>query len=184
MIYSQYFHIHGRSIISVILVVAVKKVPCQRIILFLPELRHVLEEFGRLGFWGQSLGLVRTEEMSQMVNEVVRAVETMSVKRIGALIVFEREARLEDIISTGTIINAQATSELINTIFHKGTPLHDGALLIRQDRVTAAGCTLPLTASPRVDAAVHTRHKAALGMSEESDAVVVVVSEETGTISL
>ncbi len=154
------------------------------VILFLPELRHTLEEFGRLGFWRSSLGLVRTEEMSIMVNEVIKAVSTMAVKRVGALIVFERESGLEDIIATGTPLHADASADLINTIFHTGTPLHDGAIVIRQDKIVAAGCTLPLTASPRVDAAVHTRHKAALGMSEDSDAVVIVVSEETGTVSL
>ncbi len=158
--------------------------PVAVVILFLPELRHALEEFGRPGFWGSSLGLVRTEEMSGMIGSVVSAVSTMAVKRIGALIVFERETRLEDIIATGTPINATASAELINTIFYKGTPLHDGAVVIRQDKIAAAACTLPLTESPKVDAAVHTRHKAALGMSEQSDAVVVIVSEETGTISI
>ena len=158
--------------------------PVAIVILFLPELRHALEEFGRPGFWGRSLGLVRTEEMSIMVGEVVKAVSTMSVKRVGALIVFEREAGLEDIIANGTAMNAVATADLLNTIFYKGTALHDGAVIIRQDKIAAAGCTLPLTDSPRVDAAVHTRHKAALGMSEDSDAVVIVVSEETGTVSL
>jgi diadenylate cyclase len=127
---------------------------------------------------------MRTEEMETMVGEVVKAVSTMSVKRVGALIVFEREAKLEDIIATGTPINSDTTADLLNTIFHTGTPLHDGAVVIRQGRVAAAACTLPLTASPRLDAAIHTRHKAALGMSEDSDAVVIVVSEETGTVSL
>jgi diadenylate cyclase len=158
--------------------------PVAIVILFLPELRHALEEFGRPGFWGRSLGLVAREDMSHMIRNVVTAVSTMSVKRIGALIVFERESRLEDIISTGTIINAITTSDLLGTIFYKGTPLHDGAVIIRGDSIVAAGCILPLTVSPKVDAAVHTRHKAALGMSEESDAVVVIVSEETGTISI
>ena len=158
--------------------------PVALVILFLPELRHALEEFGRPGFWGRSFGLVAKEEMSEMIEAVVTAVSTMSVKRIGALIVFEREVRLEDIIATGTELNADVSSALIGTIFYKGAPLHDGAIVIRADRLVAAGCTLPLTASPRVDAAVHTRHKAAIGMSEESDAVVVVVSEETGTISI
>jgi diadenylate cyclase len=158
--------------------------PVAIVILFLPELRHALEEFGRPGFWGRSLGLVASERMIDMINAVVSAVSTMSVKRIGALIVFERETGLEDIIATGTEMNAKASSALLGTIFHKGTPLHDGAVVIREDMIVAAGCTLPLTASPKVDAAVHTRHKAALGMSEESDAVVVVVSEETGTVSI
>lgn len=158
--------------------------PVAVVILFLPELRHALEEFGRPGFWGRSFGLVRGEEMVEMVDEVVQSVSTMSFKRVGALIVFERENGLEDIIATGTILDAQASSELLGTIFQKGGPLHDGAVIIRQHKIVAAGCTLPLTTSPRVDGAVHTRHKAALGMTEESDAVVIVVSEETGTVSL
>lgn len=158
--------------------------PVALVILFLPELRHALEEFGRPGFWGRSFGLVVKEDMSEMIEAVVAAVGTMSIKRIGALIVFERESGLEDIIATGTELHAEVTSDLIGTIFYKGTPLHDGAMVIRGSQIVAAGCTLPLTSSPRVEAAVHTRHKAALGMSEESDAVVVIVSEETGTISI
>jgi diadenylate cyclase len=158
--------------------------PVALTILFLPELRHALEEFGRPGFWGRSFGLMPRETMAEVVDEVVRAVSTMSVKRIGALIVFERENALQDVIDTGTVLNAQVTSELIGTIFYKGSPLHDGAAIVRQDQIVAAGCTLPLTVSPKVDATVHTRHKAALGISEESDAAVVIVSEETGTVSL
>ncbi len=158
--------------------------PVAIVILFLPELRHALEEFGRPGFWGQSFGLVAKEEIGEMVQAVVTAVSTLSIKRIGALIVFERETGLEDIMATGTVVDSYVTSAMIGTIFYKGTPLHDGAAIIRGAKIAAAGCTLPLTASPKVDATVHTRHKAALGMSEESDAIVVVVSEETGTISL
>src|SRR5262249_51770285 len=138
----------------------------------------------RPGFWGRSFGLVAKEEMSGMIEAVVAAVSTMSVKRIGALIVFERDSGLDDIVETGPVLNAASSSALLGTIFFQGTPLHDGAVVIRDGKIAAAGCTLPLTVSPRVDAAVHTRHKAAIGMSEESDAVVVVVSEETGTISI
>ncbi len=158
--------------------------PVALTILFLPELRHALEEFGRPGFWGKSFGLVHGEEMTEMVDAVVVAVSTMSVKRIGALIVFERDQGLDDIASNGTTMNAIVSSALLGTLFYKGSPLHDGATIIRAGRIVAAGCTLPLTVSPKVDATVHTRHKAALGMSEESDAVVVVVSEETGTVSI
>lgn len=158
--------------------------PVALVILFLPELRHALEEFGRPRFWGRSLGLLAREQMTDMVDAVVAAVSTLSVKRIGALIVFERNTGLDDIVETGTVLNADASQALLCTIFHKGTPLHDGAVVIRQGKIAAAACTLPLTASPRVDATVHTRHKAALGMSEQSDAVIVVVSEETGTVSI
>ncbi|MCC6728898.1 MAG: TIGR00159 family protein [Chthonomonadales bacterium] len=158
--------------------------PVALVILFLPELRHALEEFGRPGFWGRSLGLVASEQTAETIEAVVVAVSTMSVKRIGALIVFERQTGLDDIIATGTPLNATPTSALVGTLFYKGTPLHDGAVIIREGMIVAASCTLPLTASPRVDATVHTRHKAALGMSEESDAVVVIVSEETGIVSI
>lgn len=158
--------------------------PVAVVVLFLPELRHALEEFGRPGFWGRSFSLHTPERMVEMVDAVVEAVALLSVKRVGALIVFERETQLEDIISTGTQLNATVTPSLLCTVFQKGTPLHDGAVVIREGILSAAGCTLPLTATPKIEAAAHTRHKAALGMSEESDAVVVVVSEETGTISI
>ena len=158
--------------------------PVAIVILFLPELRHALEEFGRPGFWGRSLGLVARADMSDMIAAVVSAVSTMSAHRTGALLVFERETGLDDIVATGIVLNADVSAELLGTVFQKGSPLHDGAVVVRDTVVVAAGCTLPLTASPRVEATVHTRHKAALGMSEESDAVVVVVSEETGTVSI
>jgi diadenylate cyclase len=108
----------------------------------------------------------------------------LSAKRTGALLVFERQTGLNEIIETGIPMDAIVTVELLETLFYKGTALHDGAVVIRQGRVVAAACILPLTDRPKLDAAVHTRHKAALGMSENSDAVVVVVSEETGTISI
>ena len=182
MVYTtDYFHLYS---LNWLLRQAFPLGPVAIVILFLPELRHALEEFGRPGFWGQSFGLVAREEMRDMVDAVITAVSTLSVKRIGALIVFERETGLEDIIVTGTPMQAAVTSDLIGTIFYKGTPLHDGATIIRGSKLAAAGCTLPLTSSPKVDATVHTRHKAALGMSELSDAVVVVVSEETGTVSI
>lgn len=158
--------------------------PVALVILFLPELRHALEEFGRPGFWGRSFGLVGEEVLGSMIREVVDAVVAMSSKRIGALVVIERESKLEDVVATGTIVNATVSSTLLQSIFYPGNPLHDGAVVIRSNTVVAAACTLPLTGAPRIEAAVHTRHKAALGMSEESDAIVVVVSEETGTISI
>ncbi len=181
LIVSGWLHLYT---LNWLLIKVVPLGPVALVILFYPELRHALEEFGRLGFWGHSFGLVAREEISDMIREVIRAVGTMSVKRIGALIVFERETGLDDISATGTPIEAEVTSALLNTIFYHGTPLHDGAVVIRGKTLVAAGCTLPLTDSPKVDAAVHTRHKAAIGMSEASDAVVVIVSEETGTVSL
>jgi diadenylate cyclase len=154
------------------------------VILFYPELRHALEELGRIGIWSNSFVGLTTKDISSLVSEIVRAASVLSSRRTGALIVIMREVGLTDIIETGTPINAEVTAELLGTIFHPGSPLHDGAVIIRRGRIAAAGCTLPLTDSPNVGASIHTRHKAAIGISEQSDAVVVVVSEETGIISI
>jgi diadenylate cyclase len=157
--------------------------PVALVILFYPELRHALEEFGPR-FWRSGLALLNREDVSEIIPAVVSAVNVLAMQRIGALIVFERQSGLDEVIVTGTLLDSSVSIELLETIFHKGTPLHDGAVIVRGTRIVAAGCILPLTDRPKVDAAVHTRHKAALGMSENSDAVVVVVSEETGTISI
>ena len=159
--------------------------PVAIVILFYPELRHALEEVGRLGFWGKGFTGLDSEDLSSMVGKIVSAAENLSDKKIGALMVLERETGLTDIVETGTPLNAQVSAELLGTLFYPGSPLHDGAAVIRRDRVVAAGCTLPLSESREVQGMqVHTRHKAALGISEQSDALVVVVSEETGIISL
>jgi len=159
--------------------------PVALVILFYPELRHALEEVGRLGFWGKGFTGLDREDLSSMVGQIVLAAESLSDKKVGALMVLERETGLTDIVETGTPLNAQVSAELLGTLFYPGSPLHDGAAVIRRDRVVAAGCTLPLSESREVQGMqVHTRHKAALGISEQSDALVVVVSEETGIISL
>jgi len=157
--------------------------PVAIVILFYPELRHALEEFGPR-FWSQGLGLINREDFGQMIEAVVSAVTLLAAHRTGALIVFERKTGLDEVIATGIPLDAQVSAELLETIFYKGTAMHDGAVVVRQGKVVAAACVLPLTDRPRLDGAIHTRHKAAIGMSENSDAVVVVVSEETGTISL
>ena len=157
--------------------------PVAIVILFYPELRHALEEFGPR-FWSRGLSLLNREDVSEMILAVVQTVTLLAAKRVGALIVFERQTGLDEVLQTGVPLDATVTVELLDTIFYKGSALHDGAVVIRHGRVVAAGCILPLTDRPKLDAAVHTRHKAALGMSENSDAVVVVVSEETGTISI
>jgi diadenylate cyclase len=158
--------------------------PVALVVLFYPELRYALEEMGRVQFWRNRLALMPKEDISRLVNEIVKTASELSVRHIGALIVLERETGLDDLIATGTRLDAVVSSELLSTIFHRGTTLHDGAVIIRGDRVIAAGCLLPLTDSPTVSSAIHTRHRAALGVSERSDAIVVVVSEETGAISL
>lgn len=157
--------------------------PVAIVILFYPELRHALEEFGPR-FWRQGLSLLSREDLSEVIAAVATSAGMLSTKRVGALIVFERQTGLDEVIATGIPMDAAVTAELLETIFYNGTPLHDGAVVIRHGRIVAAGCILPLTDRPKIDFAVHTRHKAALGMSDNSDAVVVVVSEETGTISL
>jgi diadenylate cyclase len=158
--------------------------PVAIVILFLPELRHALEEVGRLGFWGRGFIGLAQEEVSDLVGEIVRAATILSNRKMGALIVIERETGLADIIETGTEMHALVTMELLGTIFYPGSPLHDGAVVVRGNRIAAAGCTLPLSVSPHIGTTIHTRHKAALGISEQSDAAVVVVSEETGIVSL
>jgi diadenylate cyclase len=118
------------------------------------------------------------------VGELVRVAVSLSSKHIGALIVIEREEGLDDLLATGVQLDAAVSSELLNTLFYPGTALHDGAVIIRGDRVVAAGCVLPLTDRPGIGSDIHTRHRAAIGVSERSDAIVIVVSEETGAISL
>lgn len=158
--------------------------PVAIVILFYPELRHALEEMGRLGFWGRGFSFLGKEDLAIMIDEVVKLSTRLSRGKIGALIVIEREIGLDNIVATGTRLDAVVSSELLSTVFYPGSPLHDGAAVIRANRVIAVSCTLPLTDSPQISSMIHTRHKAAIGVTEQSDAAVVVVSEETGTISL
>jgi len=158
--------------------------PVAVVILFQPELRQMLENMGNVAGWGRGLAVMPKEEVTSLIQVVARSAARMSERKIGALIVVERESALDDIAATGTKISAMISEELIGSIFYPGSPLHDGAIIIRGTRIMAAGCTLPLSESAHVGTMIHTRHKAALGVAEESDAAVVVVSEETGTISL
>lgn len=160
------------------------------VIIFSPEIRHALESVGRssvsnLNFFGfkNSEELRRQEQLRAMVNGVTKACADMSDKRIGALMVFEKESILGEIIQTGTRVDAEVSAELIGNIFYPKAPLHDGAAVLRDARVCAAGCILPLTKN-QVSSELGTRHRAAIGMSEQSDALIVVVSEETGGISV
>lgn len=158
------------------------------IVVFQPELRSALEKVGAEPLRGlRSIGEQRSGEVavtSAMINEVTEAVCDMSLDKTGALIVIERTTKLGDIIKTGTIVNANPTAFLIRNIFFKNAPLHDGAMIIRDGRVFAAGCFLPLSTNNDIIKDLGTRHRAAIGMSENSDAVIVVVSEENGTISV
>jgi len=159
--------------------------PVAVVILLYPELRDVLERLGRLDFWGAPLHVVHRENMVETIEEVVRAAVLLAPRKTGALMVLEREIGLDDITATATAqLDAEVSAELLATLFYNGTPLHDGAVVIRGGRIVAAGCTLPLSDSPNIAPNVHTRHRAAIGASEHSDALVVVISEERGTISL
>jgi diadenylate cyclase len=158
--------------------------PVAVVILFQPELRQMLENMGSVAGWGRGLAAMPTGEVASLIQIITRAAAKMSARQIGALIVIERESPLDDLASTGTRLNATVSEELMGSIFNPGSPLHDGAVIVRGSRILAAGCTLPLSESAHVGTMIHTRHKAALGVAEESDAAVVVVSEETGTISL
>ena len=154
------------------------------VILFQPELRMALEQIGRGRLWSPSFSWQRREELTQVAAELVRATSALSQQRTGALLVLERQVGLNDIVQTGRHIGGQVSADLLTTIFHPGTPLHDLAVVIRGNEVVAAGCLLPLTDRQDVAGLLGTRHRAALGLSETTDALVIVISEETGVISL
>ena len=157
------------------------------VVIFHPEIRRVLERVGtsKLGLLGKgSVTDAEEENLSKCIDAACKAAGTMQEQKCGALMVFERNTQLGEIISTGTLIDAEATSPLICNIFYPKSPLHDGGMILRNGRVYAAGCILPLTQNTHLSRELGTRHRAAVGMSENSDAVVVVVSEETGNISL
>lgn len=152
------------------------------VIIFQPELRSVLEKMG-----GESLSTIRnfgTRDMTRTINELCTACCTLAKDKLGALIVLERSTRLGDIISSGTTVDAEISAPLLCNIFQDKAPLHDGAVVIRDGRVYAAGCFLPLSSNSHILRNLGTRHHSAIGMSENSDAVIIVVSEESGTISV
>ena len=155
------------------------------VVIFQPELRSLLEKVGRSNV-GKLIDVatgINTGE-NYAISEIVNAASNMSSSKTGALIVIERDTKLGDVIHTGTALDAEISSSLLENIFFPNTPLHDGAVIIRGDRVHTAGCFLPLTANTNLSRDLGTRHRAALGISEASDAVVVIVSEETGKISI
>lgn len=161
------------------------------VIIFAPEIRQILERVGKSSVskinifnLKNKIDFEKQEETINSINSVCKACVDMSDKKIGALIVFERESLLGEIIKTGTTLDAKVTTELIENIFFPKAPMHDGAIVIKDGRVMAAGCILPLTSKDDLSSELGTRHRAALGMSETSDAVVAVVSEETGAISI
>ncbi|MGD2080366.1 MAG: diadenylate cyclase CdaA [Nitrospirota bacterium] len=150
------------------------------IVIFQPEIRRALARMGEASF----LPAFTSAEELKSLEEIVRASISLANRKIGALIVIQRETKLKDFVELGTPLDARVSKELLMSIFHPSSPIHDGAVVIRGNRVIAAGCFLPVAPSTRISKALGTRHRAALGLTEETDAVVIIVSEETGQISM
>lgn len=150
------------------------------VIIFQPEIRHMLAQFGRTRYFRSFL----RGDTFGVLGEVIRGVETLSQRRHGALIVMERNVGLRNFVETGRRLDAKVSAELLVTLFSPGSPLHDGAVILREDTVVAASCILPLSAGTGGPLGLGTRHRAGIGLSEETDAAVIVVSEETGGISV
>jgi len=151
-------------------------------VVFYPELRRALEHLGRGQLFSRLAGMGQ-EEVARIVDPIVRSARLLSESHTGALIVIEREVGLEEYVESGVRMDAVLSTELLLNIFTPNTPLHDGAVIVRGERIAAAGCFLPLTDNPYISSKMGTRHRAGLGVSEQSDALVVIVSEETGAIS-
>ena len=150
------------------------------IILFQPEIRRALAQMGEANIFRN---LTSAEELKSL-DEIVRATVALANKKIGALIAIERDTSLKDFVEMGTPLDAKVTKEILMSIFHPTSPIHDGAVVIKGNRIVAAGCFLPITMGPEISKSLGTRHRAGLGLSEETDAVIVVVSEETGVVSM
>ena len=154
------------------------------VILFQPELRKALERMGRSRLFVKGNRRNDEETRDNVISEILQTTKDLSRRKVGALIVFERRTGLEDVIETGTRLNAEISAPLLENIFEPNTPLHDGAIVIRDDRVIAGACILPLAEASGVSRELGTRHRAAVGITENTDAAVIVVSEETGIVSL
>jgi len=150
------------------------------IILFQPEIRRALAQMGETRF----LHTLTPAEELKSLEEIVRATIALANRKIGGLIAIERETSLKDFIEIGVSLDARVSKEILLSIFHPTSPIHDGAVVIKGNRIVAAGCFLPITMSPDISKSLGTRHRAAMGLSEETDAVILIVSEETGTISM
>jgi diadenylate cyclase len=148
------------------------------VVIFQADIRRALTRVGAQSFFGRNVAAITAAD------EIATAVAWLSARKIGALIVIEQDDGLAEFVETGRYLDAKVSPELLETIFMNGSPLHDGAVIVNGDTVLAAGCLLPLSQNPSVGLSLGTRHRAAIGMSEDSDAVVLVVSEEEGTISL
>ena len=153
------------------------------VVIFQPEIRKALERIGRGRFFGIGFDNNMVSEDTKDIENIERAILNLSIRKIGALMVFERKTGLKDIIESGTTLDARISSVLIENIFVPNSPMHDGAMILKNNRIVAAGCFLPLSNNPNLSSDLGTRHRAGLGMSEMSDAVIIIVSEETGIIS-
>ncbi len=173
---SQYFELYtvnwllDNFLSSVLLVI---------VVIFQDDIRRALTQVGTGPFLGRQRGILQED-----LEEIIRAAVSLATKRIGALIVFQRDVGLNQYVEVGTQLDARVSRELITSIFLPTSPIHDGALIIHHGRIIAAGCFLPLTANPHVSKTLGTRHRAAIGLTEETDAIVIVISEEEGAISL
>lgn len=174
----------GLNTLNWILDKATLLLPVAVVILLLPELRQALEGLGKVGLWSEKIVGIESTIEAQTVEELVAASAELAAARTGALVVIERGVQLNDIVGNGVPIEARVSAPLIGSIFFGSNPLHDGAAVIRNDRIVAAACRLPLSENPRLDPALHMRHRAAIGVTEAFDCVCVVVSEERGTISV
>lgn len=154
------------------------------VVVFQPELRRGLEYVGRSKIVKASFGQMDKEIAKALTDEFVKAVEDFSASKTGALIILERETALADIAEMGTELNADISAQLLGNIFYEGAPLHDGAAIVRGDKIFAAGCVLPLTENKNLNKSLGTRHRAGIGITENSDAIALIVSEETGIISM
>ena len=154
------------------------------VIIFQPELRRALEYLGRNKFLPQKQGKVDKNGVHSLISTLVETADEFSKNRVGALMILERQTSLTDIAETGTYLNAEISKELLGNVFYEGAPLHDGAVIIRGGRLLSAGCVLPLTQNQNLSKDLGTRHRAGIGVSEVSDAISLIVSEESGIISI
>jgi diadenylate cyclase len=153
--------------------------PLAFLILFQPEFRRVIDEIDKNYLWG-----ILFKQEKRLISEIIKATIFLSKRKIGALIVLQQNISLKHYVDAGIRLDAETSAELLNTIFFPGTPLHDGAVIIQGDKIAACCCVLPLSQNPNIEISLGTRHRAAIGLSEETDSLVIVVSEETGDISL
>ncbi|HIU29495.1 MAG TPA: TIGR00159 family protein [Candidatus Egerieisoma faecipullorum] len=173
------------STVSFVLKMVIEVLPVMLIVLFQPELRRILENIGKSPIRELfTASNQNTADLSIMVEEVVKAASAMAEEKTGALIIFERETNLSEVIRTGTIVDSNVSAQLLRLLFVKNTPLHDGAVIIRGNKIYAAACYLPLSNNLHLNKDLGTRHRAGIGISESTDCISVIVSEETGYISM